>query len=332
MPKVVVVTGGTSGVGRASVRLFARKGCHVAVLARGRDGLEATRREVEAEGVRCLALSVDVSDAEAVDAAASQVEAELGPIDIWVNNAVAMVHAKFLDITPEEFKRVMDVTFMGYVWGTRAALRRMAPRNRGTIVLVGSGLAYRGVPLMAPYSAAKHAIQGMYDALRTELLHEGHRVRLTMVQLPGLNTPLYQRSRNKTGRKLHAIRPAFQPEVAARAVVHAAFHGRREYVVGESALGAILLDNLMPNLADWVDAWQGWRGQFSGEPEPPGQPDALFTPLPGDPGVRGPHRAYPFSPQAWLNLNRRWLAGVALGAAAAWWALRGLGRPSSRSG
>jgi NAD(P)-dependent dehydrogenase (short-subunit alcohol dehydrogenase family) len=217
--RIAVVTGGSAGVGRATARALARDGAHVAVIARGEDRLAATRSELESYGVKCIAISADVADAEAIDAAADRIEHELGPIDVWVNNAMATVFAPMSDVTPEEFRRATEVTYFGSVWGTLAALRYMRPRDRGVVVQVGSALAYRGIPLQAPYCGSKHALQGFLESLRCELLHDSSRVRLTMVQLPAVNTPQFTWSRGKLPRTPQPVPPIFQPEVAADAIV-----------------------------------------------------------------------------------------------------------------
>src|SRR5438034_6802471 len=230
----VVVTGASAGVGRATARKFARNGARVALLARGRDGLEAARKEVEELGGKALVVPVDVANAEQVEAAAAQIEAELGSIDIWINNAMVSVFSPVKEMTPEEFRRVTEVTYLGYVYGTLAALKRMLPRDRGVIVQVGSALAYRGIPLQAAYCGAKHAIQGFMDALRCELLHDGSRVRVTMVQMPALNTPQFGWVKSRLPHKAQPVPPIFQPEVAAGAIHWAAHHARRELIVGGS--------------------------------------------------------------------------------------------------
>src|SRR5579871_940842 len=228
--EVVVITGASAGVGRATVREFARHGAWVGLIARGRDGLEGARREVEAMGGKALVLPTDVADAEQVEAAAERVEAKLGPIDIWVNYAMASVFSPIKQMTAEEFKRVTEVTYLGYVYGTLAALKRMLPRDRGTIVQVGSALAYRSIPLQAAYCAAKHAVLGFHASLRTELLHDKSNVHTTMVQMPALNTPQFGWVRNKLPRKAQPVPPIYQPEVAARIIYHAAHHPeKREY-------------------------------------------------------------------------------------------------------
>src|SRR6185437_16701802 len=248
--EVVVITGASAGLGRASAREFGRKGAKVGLIARGLAGLEAAKREIEAAGGSALVLPVDVSDAKAVENAAESVEREFGPIDIWVNNAMASVFSPVKEMQAEEYKRVTEVTYLGVVYGTLAALKRMLPRDRGAIVQVGSALAYRGIPLQAAYCGAKHAIQGFMDSLRTELLHDGSHVHVTMVQLPALNTPQFTWSRAKLPRSPQPVPPIFQPEVAADAIVWAASHPRRELMVGWPTVKAILDNAVAPGIAD----------------------------------------------------------------------------------
>ncbi|HEX4036444.1 MAG TPA: SDR family oxidoreductase [Acidobacteriaceae bacterium] len=288
MPEVVVITGASAGAGRASVREFARHGAHIGLIARGTDGLEAAAREVEALGGKALVLSLDVADAAAVEAAADRVERELGPIDIWVNDAMTSVFAPIKETTADEFRRVTEVTYLGYVYGTLAALKYMLPRDRGTIVHVGSALAYRSIPLQAAYCASKHAILGFFAALRTELLHDKSNVRTTMVQMPALNTPQFGWVRSKLPRKAQPVPPIFQPEVAARAIYHAAHHpGRREYFVGGSTVKAIFGNKLAPSFADHVLARDGYDSQQYDGARDPNRPDNLYHSVPGDHGAHG---------------------------------------------
>ncbi|HEX2642928.1 MAG TPA: SDR family oxidoreductase [Thermoanaerobaculia bacterium] len=310
MPEVVVVTGASAGVGRATARAFAERGAHIALIARGRDGLEAAKREVEALGGRALALPLDVADADAVEAAAEQVERELGPIDVWVNNAMASVFSPVRETTAEEYRRVTEVTYLGYVYGTLAALKRMLPRDRGTIVQVGSALAYRGIPLQSAYCGAKHAIQGFCDSLRCELLHDGSRVHLTMVQMPALNTPQFGWVKSRLPRKPQPVPPIFQPEVAAQAIVWAAHHRRREVWVGLPTVIAITGNRLAPWLADRYLARTGYDSQQHDGAADPDRPHNLWRPLPGDAGAHGAfdERAKSFNLQSWLNLHRAPLA------------------------
>jgi NAD(P)-dependent dehydrogenase (short-subunit alcohol dehydrogenase family) len=314
--RIVVVTGASAGVGRATARRFAEEGDSVALIARGKERLEATTKEVEALGGRALALSLDVADPEALEAATERVEAELGPIDVWVNNAMVTVYAPVTRLAPDEFRRVTEVTYLGSVWGTMAALRRMVPRDRGTIVQVGSALAYRGIPLQAAYCGAKHGLEGFYDSLRTELLHEGSNVRITIVELPGLNTPQFSWGRTKMPREPQPVPPIFQPEVAADAIVWASRHPRRELYVGWPTVEAIVGNKIAPGLADRYLARTGYDSQQIDEPVPPDRPDNLFEPVPGDFAAHGrfDSRAKPRSVQLWLTKHRRWLFAGALAA------------------
>jgi NAD(P)-dependent dehydrogenase (short-subunit alcohol dehydrogenase family) len=318
--EVVVVTGASAGVGRATVREFARRGADVGLIARGAEGLEAARREVEELGGRALALGADVADAEQVEQAAAHMEAELGPIDVWINNAFAGIFAAFADVTPGEFRRVTEVTYLGQVNGTRSALKRMRPRDRGTIVLVGSALAYRGIPLQSAYCGAKHALQGFQDSVRAELIHDGSHVNLVMVQLPALNTPQFDWVRARTPGQPKPLGAVYEPEVAARAIWFAAHSRRKEVVVGAPALEAIAGDKLASGLMDRYLAKTAVEGQYESTPLDPDRPDNLFEPVPGDHGAHGrfSRRARTRSPQLWTDRHRGLLAGaVALGAACA---------------
>ena len=324
MSDVVVITGASAGVGRATVREFAKRGAWIGLIARGADGLEAARREVDASGGRALVLPCDVADAGAVDAAAARVEQELGPIDIWINNAMVSVFSPIRQMTPEEFRRVTDVTYLGIVHGTLSALKRMIPRDRGTIVQVGSALAYRGIPLQSAYCAAKHAVQGFTESLRTELMHDGSRVHVTMVQLPALNTPQFAWVKSRMPREPQPVPPIFQPEVAARAIHYAAHHRRREISVGWPTVKAIYGNGIAPGLADWVLARSGYDAQQTSEPARPYRRDNLFDPVPGDHGAHGTFddRSKPFSIQSWLNTHRlAAFAGGLMAVGAGLWAL-----------
>ena len=316
--RTVAVTGGTAGIGRATVREFARNGYDVAILARGQDGLDATKREVEETGQRALAISTDVADWKALEDAADQIERELGPIDVWVNNAFAGIFARFLDVTPEEYERVTQVTYLGQVNGTRAALKRMVPRNRGKIVLVGSALAYRGIPLQSTYCGAKHAIQGFIDSLRSELLHDKSGVSITMVQLPGVNTPQFDWIRAKLPGKPRPIGKVYQPEVAGRAIYYAAHTDRKEVEVGMPTVDAIWGDKAASSMLDHQLARVGFKGQQDPEPVSSDRKDNLFEPVPGDHGAHGrlDDGAVDSSAELWISEHKKELGLAALGAAA----------------
>jgi len=321
MSRVTVITGGTAGVGRATARAFAARGDDVAVLARGRDGLAATAREIEAAGSRALALAVDVADADQVEGAAAEIENTLGPIDVWVNNAMVTIFAPIHEIEPDEFRRATEVTYLGTVWGSLAALRRMRPRDTGTIIQVGSALAYRGIPLQAPYCGAKHAIQGFTDSLRTELLHDGSRIHVTMVQLPAMNTPQFEWCRTRMRRASQPVPPIFQPEVAAEAIVWSSEHRRRELYVGGPTVLAILGNRVSGLAADHYLGRTGVDSQLTDEPVDPSRPGNLFEPVDGDHGAHGQFdsRARDSSTQLRLSLQRRRMAvagALAAGAAA----------------
>jgi short-subunit dehydrogenase len=319
--EVVVITGASAGVGRAAVREFARHGASVGLIARGRDGLAAARREVEACGGRALACAVDVADAKQVDAAASEIERRLGPIDIWVNNAMASVFSPIKQMTAEEFKRVTEVTYLGYVYGTLSALKRMLPRDRGAIVHVGSALAYRSIPLQAAYCASKHAVLGFFSALRTELLHDHSHVQTTMIQMPALNTPQFGWVKSRLPRKAQPVPPIYEPEVAARAIYYAAHHaGRREYYPAWSSVVAIFGNKLAPSLGDRYLARTGYDSQQYDGAEDPNRPNNLWDPVPGDHGAHGDFssRASSFSTELWLETHAQWLA-LAAGAGGLLW-------------
>src|ERR687886_164259 len=280
-PEVVVVTGASAGVGRATVQAFAKRGARVGLIARGRAGLEGAKNEVESFGGKAMVLPTDVADADAVEKAAQKVEEELGPIDVWVNNAMVSVFSPVREMTAEEFRRVTEVTYLGYVYGTMAALKWMLPRDRGTIVQVGSALAYRGIPLQAAYCGAKHAIQGFTESLRAELLHDGSGVKVTMVQLPALNTPQFGWTRSRLPSKAQPVPPIYQPEVAAEgeAIFWPPHHDRRELYVGLSTSIVLLGNKLAPGLGDRYLARTGYDSQQTGEPRDPALPDNLWEPV-----------------------------------------------------
>jgi NAD(P)-dependent dehydrogenase (short-subunit alcohol dehydrogenase family) len=321
-PRVVVVTGASAGIGRASALAFAERGDRVALLARGTTGLDAAAREVRERGGTALPISVDVADHEALERAADRVEDELGPIDVWVNDAFTSVFAPFMEIEPEEFRRVTEVTYLGFVNGTRAALRRMLPRDRGVVVQVGSALAHRGIPLQSPYCGAKHAMWGFHESLLTELRHQGTKVRVTSVAMPGVNTPQFTWVLSRLPQKAQPVPPFYQPEVAARGVLFAADHPeRRAYWVGAATAGTILANRVAGGLLDRYLARTGVSSQQTGEPRPPDQPVNLWEPVDGedgrDFGAHGPFddRAHARSPQQWASQHRRAIAVAALGLA-----------------
>jgi NAD(P)-dependent dehydrogenase (short-subunit alcohol dehydrogenase family) len=318
-PETVVITGGTAGIGRATAREFARRGCNVAVLARGEDRLEATGREIEELGGKPLALQADVADWQAVEAAADRIERELGPIDVWVNNAFAGIFSRFMDVTPEEYERVTAVTYLGQVNGTRAALRRMLPRDHGSIVLVGSALAYRGIPLQSAYCGAKHAIQGFIDSVRCELLHDKSNVTISMVQMPGVNTPQFDWIRAKLPGQPRPVGKVYQPEVAARAIYFAAHDGRKEMLVGLPTVQAVWGNKVASSLLDDYLAAAAFKAQQRPERLSPDRKDNLFEPVPGDPGAHGSFddEAVDSSAELWASEHKAQLGLAALGAAAA---------------
>ncbi len=316
---MVVVTGASAGVGRAIACEFARHGWRVALLARGRDGLEGARADVERLGGQALVLPTDVAEADEVERAAAEVEAQWGPIDVWVNNAMATVFSPALDVSNEDFVRATHVTYLGTVWGTQAALRRMLPRNAGTIVQVGSALAYRSIPLQAPYCGAKAAARGYTDSIRCELAHAKSRVHITMVQLSAFNTPQFEWGRTTLSKRPRPMGKIFQPELAAQGVYFAATHRRRELWVGWPAMQAILGTHVIPGYLDRMLGRKAVDGQQSDEPLPPGRRDNLYDPVPGDHGAHGRFdaQAKGFSLHLWLNLRRGLVALVALGVMAA---------------
>ena len=318
--EVVVITGASAGVGRATVREFARHGAKIGLVARGRDGLQGAKREAEAAGSQALVLPTDVADPEQVEAAAEEVERKLGPIDIWVNVAMTSVFSPIKEMQAEEFKRVTEVTYLGYVYGTLSALKRMLPRDRGTIVHVGSALAYRSIPLQAAYCAAKHAILGFYASLRTELMHDHSNVHTTMVQMPALNTPQFGWCKSRLPRKAQPVPPIYQPEVAARAIYYAAHHPeRREYYPAWSSVIAILGNKFAPSIGDKYLARTGYESQQCDGREDPDRPDNLWKPVPGDHGAHGAfdNRAKSWSSENWFETHPLLFAALGLGTLAA---------------
>jgi short-subunit dehydrogenase len=280
--KVVVITGSSAGIGRAIALAFAKEGADVGLISRNEERLHQVKEEIEQQGTKALGLPLDVANADAVDAAAERVESELGAIDIWINNAMVSVFSPVLQMKAEEYKRVTAVTYLGTVYGTLAALKRMTKRNAGTIIQIGSALAYRGIPLQSAYCAAKHAIQGFHDSLLSELLHDKSKVKVTMVQLSAHNTPQFDWVRSRLPNKTQPVPPIYQPEVAARAVLWCALHYRREYVVGFPSWKAIYGNNLFPSYADEYLAKNGYESQQTDEPKDETQTDNLFQTVEGN--------------------------------------------------
>jgi len=314
---IVVVSGASAGIGRAVARRFGARGWRVALIARGTDGLQAARDEIERAGGEAMVIQADVADESAVEAAAERVEREWGPIDVWVNNAMVTAFCEFMDMAPADFRRATEVTYFGSVWGIRAALSRMLPRDRGVIVQVGSALAYRSIPLQSAYCGAKSALRGFIDSLRSELLHRGSRVKLTMVQLSAFNTPQFDWGKACISKQPQPVPPIFQPEVAAEAIYDAALRPRREWWVGWPAVKAILGQRVVPGMLDRLLAREGYSGQHTDEPLPAGRRDNLYAPVAGDHGAHGRFdaRAKSRSLQVELNLHRGAIAASALAAA-----------------
>jgi short-subunit dehydrogenase len=331
MGEVVVITGASAGVGRATVREFARHGARLGLIARDRERLETARGEAEALGGEALVIPADVADAKALNDAASQVVERFGAIDIWINNAMVSVFSPTFELTPDELRRVTEVTYLGAAYGTLAALHQMRPRNRGTIVQVGSALAYRSIPLQAAYCAAKHAVLGFTESLRTELIHEKSNVHVTLVHLPALNTPQFSWVKSRLPRKPQPVPPIFQPEVAAKAIYWAAHHRRREVFVGGPTTVAVWADKLAPDLADRYLAAKGFDSQQQDSPATP-RPDNLWQTVSGNFGAHGEFddRASSFSLQFWLTKHRK-LIGASLISCAAAMALISRERPARGS-
>jgi NAD(P)-dependent dehydrogenase (short-subunit alcohol dehydrogenase family) len=311
-PEVVVVTGASAGLGRAIARRFGEAGAHVALVARGEDGLLGAKREIEHLGGRAIVCPLDVADAAAVEEAAERTERELGPIDVWVNDAMVSVFSPVKEMTAEEYKRVTEVTYLGYVYGTLSALRRMLPRDRGSIVQVGSALAYRSIPLQSAYCAAKHAVLGFTESLRTELLHDDSGVHVSIVEMPALNTPQFGWVRSRLPNKPQPVPPIYQPEVGAEAVYYAAHSERRELYVGMSTVGAIVGEKVAPSLLDHYLASKGYSSQQTDEPEAPNRRDNLWAPVPGDHGAHGTFddRSREHSLELWASMHRGAIAAT----------------------
>ena len=313
----MVITGASAGVGRAVVREFAKRQASIGLIARGVERLEAAKREVEDAGGKAIMLPTDVADADQVERAAERAENELGPINIWVNNAMTTIFAPLNEITPAEFKRATEVTYLGFVYGTMAALKRMLPRDSGTIVQVGSALAYRSIPLQSAYCGAKHGMVGFTDALRCELIHQKSRVHITVVDLPGMNTPQFSWCRTRLPRHPQPVPPIYEPEIAAEAIYWAAHHKRRELFVGAPTMMSIYGQDIAPGFADWYLGKNGYDSQQTPDPVKPDRPDNLFEPVSGDYAAHGEfsNRAKNFSLQVWLDLRRKPLAIAAAGLA-----------------
>jgi NADP-dependent 3-hydroxy acid dehydrogenase YdfG len=325
MAKVVVITGASAGVGRATAREFAQEGANIGLIARGKERLDETAAEVNQLGGQGYAVSLDAADFSQMDAAAGEIEEKLGPIDIWINGAMTTIFATFEQIQPEEFKRATEVTYLGTVWGTKAALKRMMPRDHGHIIQIGSALAYRSIPLQSAYCGAKHAIKGFTDSVRTELIHARSNVRLTMVQLPAVNTPQFDWCRTRMSQRPQPVPPIYNPEVPARAILWAAHHPRRELYVGGSTTATIIANKLVPGLLDKYLGHNGFKAQETGEPVQPGRPDNMFAPVPGRFAAHGSFdsRAHGRSLQHWIRTHPLMSAAgpLAMGMLA-WWASR----------
>ena len=318
--EVVVITGASGGIGRATARKFAADGARVALIARGRRGLEAAAREVEQAGGQALTLPVDVADHDQVEAAASSAEDAFGPIDVWINDAMVTTYGEFLDIEPDEYQRATEVTYLGMVWGTRAALKRMMKRDRGSIVQVCSAMSYRGIPLQAPYCGAKHACKGFTESIITELLHHDSRVQVSMVQLPGLNTTQFTWGRTKLPKQTMPVPPIYQPEIAADAIHHAAYHKRRQIYVGIPTVMNIVGERVAPWFLDWYLARTGVDGQLT-EKQGARYGSNVFAPKDDD-ADRGSHgmfdeKAHGSDPWSWTSMHRVPVAAAAVGAVGA---------------
>ncbi len=318
-PEVVVVTGASAGVGRAVVQAFAKRGAHIGLLARGHAGLEGAQRDVEAAGGKAIIIPTDTADSDQVEAATAKVEETFGPIDVWVNVAMASVFSPFKEMKPEEFKRVTEVAYLGFVYGTMAALHRMLPRDKGRIIQVGSALAYRGIPLQSAYCGAKHAIQGFTESVRCELIHDNSNVQITMVQLPAVNTPQFSWVKSRLPDKAQPVPPIYQPEVIADAVTWVTDHYRRELFIGMSTVIAIQGNKVFPGLGDLYLGKTGYKSQQTGQRADPNSPNNLWEPVDEkrDHGAHGAFddRATSWSWQLWADTHVGLLALVGAGIA-----------------
>lgn len=325
--QTVVVTGASAGLGRAIVREFAEKGANIGLLARGLEGLEGAKREVEAKGGRALIMKTDVSDPDQVEEAARQVEAQLGPIDIWINNAMVSVFSEFKDMHADEYKRVTEVTYLGQVYGTMIALKKMRPRNKGSIILIGSALAYRGIPLQSAYCGAKHAIHGFFESLRSELIHDNSRIHLSMIQMPAMNTPQFIFVKNKLSHKPRPMGKIYGPDLAAKAVTYVAAHPCREFNVGYTTRKTILGNKVCPGYLDHYLAQTAYSGQQTRKPAGPEDKNNLWEPLRGDYGATGgfDRETTHFSLHLWLTRHKKLaLAGVLIATGLANWAVNSI--------
>jgi short-subunit dehydrogenase len=331
---VVVITGASGGVGRATARRIGLRGAKVVLLARGLEGLEGARREVEASGGQALVVRTDVSRYDEVIAARDAAERRFGPIDVWINNAMVSMYSPFMRMTADEFHHIVEVTFLGAVYGTHAALATMAPRDRGVIIQVGSALAFRSIPLQSAYCASKHAIQGFTESLRSELIHEGSHVRVSMVNMPALNTTQFTWTRNRMPHKARPTGTIFQPEVAADAILFAIEHERRELMVGYTTVEATLGEKVFPGLLDNYLAKAAWDGSMLPEPADPAQPDNFWQPVNADLGAHGNFDALAWnsSPELWLAKHRGLVGSLLAGAGVLGWMLtaRRRKRPARR--
>jgi short-subunit dehydrogenase len=303
---VAVVTGASGGVGRATARLLGSRGAKVVLLARGKDGLEGAKRDVESRGGEALVVPTDVSQADQVEAAADAAEKAFGPIDLWVNNAMVSMYSPFMEMTPDEFKHIVEVTFLGQVYGTQSALKRMQPRDQGVIVCVGSALAFRSIPLQSAYCASKHAIQGFFESVRSELIHQKSNVQVSIVNMPALNTTQFTLTKNKRPRQARPTGTIFPPEVAADAILYAAENHRREIMVGYTTVEATLGEKVIPGLLDRYLANAAWNGAMLDKPADPNKPNNFWEPVPGDHGAHGQFDSMSrgFSIQLWATKHR----------------------------
>lgn len=315
--EVVVITGASAGLGRAIAREFGRHGASVGLISRNQPRLEAAKHEIEQLGGHALVVVADVANSDAVESAVQKIETDFGPIDVWVNNAMASVFSPIEDMQAEEYKRITEVTYLGTVYGTLSVLKRMQTRDRGVIVQVGSALAYRSIPLQSAYCAAKHAIAGFTDSLRCELIHQKSRIRVTTVHMPALNTPQFGWVKSRLPRKAQPVPPIFQPEVGARAVYWAAHHNRRELLVGSSTVVAVIGQKIVPGLLDKYLGKTGYASQQYDGPEDPNRPTNLWESVPGDFAAHGVfnERAHSWSPEVWMDTNRGWLVMIPVAAA-----------------